>query len=59
MINTLKNWMRLPDTIRPKKKIEIETIDEVPSVKSNIAEIFYEEGFEREGNVIVLWPSGV
>jgi len=59
VIFSLKNWMRLSDNIRPVKKIEIETINEEPAVDSVFSDLFYKAGFEREGNSIVLWPSGV
>jgi ATP-dependent Lhr-like helicase len=57
--NTFKNWLRLPDEIRAKKKIEIEYINEEKAPESDLAEIFYSVGFEKEGSSIVLWPSGL
>jgi ATP-dependent Lhr-like helicase len=59
VIFSLKNWMRLPDNIRPVKKIEIKSINEESAVESIFSDLFYKAGFEREGNSIVLWPSGV
>jgi hypothetical protein len=59
VFNSFKNWLRLPDSIRPRKKIEIETINDEPASDFNHADIFYKLGFEKEGSVIVLWPSGL
>ena len=59
IFNSLKNWLRLPDEIRVRKKIEIEFIDDEVAIESNLAEIFYSVGFEKEGSSIVLWPSGL
>jgi ATP-dependent Lhr-like helicase len=54
-----KNWLRLPDTMRPKKKIEIETINDKAATDFVHADLFYKLGFEKEGSVIALWPSGL
>jgi ATP-dependent Lhr-like helicase len=59
IFNTFKNWLRLPEKIRARKKIEIEFIDGESAVKSDIADIFCAVGFEKEGTSIVLWPSGL
>jgi ATP-dependent Lhr-like helicase len=59
IFNSFKNWLRLPDTIRPRKKIVIELINEGQAAESDLADIFYKVGFEREGSSIVLWPSGL
>jgi len=57
--NSFKNWLRLPDEIRARKKIEIEVINERQAADSDFADIFYKVGFEKEGSSIVLWPSGL
>ena len=59
MSKVLKNWLRLTEPVRPKKKIAIEVIDNQPAIDSKYAEHFYKEGFERENKEIVLWPSGL
>ena len=59
IVDSLKNWLRLPAAIRPRKKIEINLIDEQPAIESDLADFFYRAGFEREGSSIVLWPSGL
>ena len=59
ILNSFKNWLRLPDMIRARKKIEIELINDNQATESDLADIFYTVGFEREGSSIVLWPSGL
>jgi hypothetical protein len=59
IFNSFKNWLRIPDKIRARKKIEIEHIDDESADKSDIADILYAVGFEKEGSSIVLWPSGL
>jgi ATP-dependent Lhr-like helicase len=56
---SIKSWLKLPEALRPKKKIEIELINNKPATQSVHADIFYKIGFEREGSTIVLWPSGL
>jgi ATP-dependent Lhr-like helicase len=59
IVDSLKIWLRLPVRFRPRKKIEIESINGGQATDSDLADIFYSFGFEREGSSIVLWPSGL
>jgi ATP-dependent Lhr-like helicase len=59
IFNTFKNWLRLPDKIRARKKIEIEFIDGESAVNSDLVDFLFTVGFEKEGSSIVLWPSGL
>jgi hypothetical protein len=59
IIDSFKIWLRLPDRIRPGKKIKIEFINGNQATVSYLAELFYSFGFEKEGSSIVLWPSGL
>ncbi len=59
IVDSLKIWLRLPIRFRPRKKIEIESINGSQATDSDLADIFYSFGFEREGSSIVLWPSGL
>jgi ATP-dependent Lhr-like helicase len=59
IVGTLKTWLRLPASLRPRKKLILETIDDVVAADSKLAGIFMSIGFEKEGSTIILWPSGV
>jgi hypothetical protein len=55
----LKNWLRFPPGLRPRKKIQIEKIDAHPAAKSQLAGPLKKIGFEQTGEHLVLWPSAV
>ena len=55
----IKAWLRLPAPFRPRKKIEICTIDGRAAVSHPMAAIFLNHGYEKEGEALWLWPSGV
>ena len=55
----LKIWLKLPDMYRPKKRLEIESIDNKPAAGHELATTFTQNGYEIEGDKLVLWPSGV
>lgn len=55
----LKIWLRLPDMYRPRKKLEIETIDAVPAAQHSLAAVFTAKGYEIDGDKLALWPSGL
>ena len=57
--NVLKDFLKFPEAIRPRKKIKIELINGENAVNSSFADIFYKVGYEKEGTSIVLWPSGL
>jgi ATP-dependent Lhr-like helicase len=58
-IMLLKNWLRFPPGLRPRKKIQIEKIDAHPAAKSQLAGPLKKIGFEQTGEHLVLWPSAV
>jgi len=41
------------------KKLEIAEINDQPASKSQLADSFIDAGFERDGTILVLWPSGL
>ena len=55
----LKTWLMLPAHLRPRKRIEILQINDQPATESRLTECIVRNGFEREGEKLVLWPSGV
>jgi ATP-dependent Lhr-like helicase len=59
IIDTFKTWLRLPVHLRPRKKLTIDQINSKPAVESSLASLFLSQGFEKEDNSIILWPSGV
>jgi ATP-dependent helicase Lhr and Lhr-like helicase len=59
LANHIKNWLRLPPDWRPRKKIEITLIDGQSARKNNYAQLFCDQGFEIDGESLVLWPSKV
>ncbi|MFQ6114118.1 MAG: hypothetical protein ACE5NG_08510 [bacterium] len=55
----MKSWLQLPQILRPRKRIEILHINETPATGSPLAKNFLQNGFERDGKKLVLWPSGI
>jgi ATP-dependent helicase Lhr and Lhr-like helicase len=55
----IKNWLRLPEPYRPRKKIEIAQINGCPASSSRYAENFTGQDFEIDGDSLVLWPSKI
>jgi ATP-dependent Lhr-like helicase len=55
----VKQWLRLPSLVRPRRKIVISFIDGEPAVQSSLAGAFVKSGFEMDGEKLVLWPSRV
>lgn len=55
----IKHWLRLPEPFRPRKKIEIAQINGQPASASNHAACFTEQGFEIDGDSLLLWPSKI
>ena len=59
LIAALKNWLLLPPNLRPRSKLQVSSIDNVPAVAFEKADVFLENGFEKKGEQLVLWPSAV
>jgi ATP-dependent helicase Lhr and Lhr-like helicase len=59
MTHLFKNWLKMPADFRSIKQIVIETIDGLPAVRSNHAKNFCFNGFEENGEKLILWPSMV
>lgn len=54
-----KVWLRLPDALRPRKRLELCQIDSQPAASHPLASAFLSCGYEKEGESLVLWPSGI
>ncbi len=59
VIDLLKNWLRLPETLRPRKRLEIESIDGQAASEHPWHKDFVKGGFEQDRKKLVLWPSAV
>jgi ATP-dependent Lhr-like helicase len=59
LLANLKVWLQLPAYLRPRPRIEVLQVNEAPAAECAFAEIFVQNGFEREGDKLVLWPSKV
>jgi ATP-dependent Lhr-like helicase len=55
----IKDWLRLSPDVRPRRKIVISSIDGQSALQSPLAAEFLKCGFEKDGERLVLWPSGV
>ncbi len=55
----LKDWLRFPEPLRPRKKIDIAQINGRPAAKHELSGLFQENGFEIDGHGLVLWPSNL
>lgn len=59
IINQIKSWLFLPQDLRPRKKIEIQQINNKPVISSEYSLRFLENGFEKNGEILEIWPSGL
>ena len=53
----IKRWFSLLAPPRPINKLVIGQVDGEPVVQSRFNTCFQNEGFEQEGDKLVLWPS--
>lgn len=53
----LRQFLQLPEPLRPRKRIEVETWNEAPVINTPAAAWLQQHGFEKEAEKIVLWPS--
>ncbi|MCK6557620.1 DEAD/DEAH box helicase [bacterium] len=57
LLQHLKAWLQLPVSLRPRPRLETLAIDGAPAAASELAQVFLQNGFEAEGEKLVLWPS--
>lgn len=57
-VDLFKTWLRLPARLRPRRRVEIAEINGKAAGQCKLAEVFVQNGFERHGEKLVLWPSG-
>jgi len=53
----LRQFLQLPEPLRPRKRIEVETWDDTPVISTPAAAWLQQHGFEKEAEKLVLWPS--
>jgi ATP-dependent Lhr-like helicase len=56
-LSCLKQFLLLPDFLRPRKRIEVETWNNIAITDTPAAAWLEELGFEKEEKKMVLWPS--
>ena len=55
----LRQFLQLPESLRPRKRIEIESWNGAPVSTTPAAAWLQQYGFEKEEQKLVLWPSGL
>jgi ATP-dependent Lhr-like helicase len=55
----LRQFLLLPEPLRPRKRIEVEMWNGAPVTSTPAAEWLQRHGFEKEEQKLVLWPSRV
>ena len=58
-LGCLRQFLLLPEPLRPRKRIEVETWNDAPIVNTPAAAWLQQHGFEKEVQRMVLWPSRV
>lgn len=53
----LRQFLQLPEPLRPRKRIEVETWNGAPVLTTPAAAWLRQHGFEKEAEKLVLWPS--
>jgi len=59
VVKTIKTYLNMPYPLKPAGHIEIHQIDHRPAAASPAAEVLVQNGFEKDGTKLVLWPSAV
>ena len=57
-ISRLKSWFKHQQS-QDLRKIEIKLFDNKATAESPVADILLQNGFEKNGDELVLWPSAV
>ena len=57
LIAGIRQWLAVPSPLRTRKNIEIHKVNDTSIMNFAHLEIFTTNGFEKEGNRIILWPS--
>jgi ATP-dependent Lhr-like helicase len=58
-LGLLKQFLQLPETLRPRKRIEVEFWNGANITQTPAAAWLQQHGFEIESDKVVLWPSQV
>jgi ATP-dependent Lhr-like helicase len=59
VVQCIKDWLRMPAELQPRRKIIIDRIDDDPAVRHTLSTPLENEGFEKDMQKLVLWPSAV
>lgn len=59
LIDMIKSWLSVPAALRSRARIEILQINGENAKTNKLAETLLQNGFESEGEKLVLWPSAV
>ncbi len=59
LCDVIKNWLKLPAALTFRQRMEVSLIDGKVAVNSPVAQIFTKNGFEINGDKLVLWPSAL
>ena len=59
LVDLTRNWQALPDRIRIRKSITVETIGDQAAAHHPFGGCFLQAGYEEDGTRLVLWPSAV
>jgi ATP-dependent Lhr-like helicase len=54
-----RNWLKMPEPLRTKRKIVVEHINRVPAAASPLISAFLSVGYEQDGTNLILWPSAL
>jgi ATP-dependent Lhr-like helicase len=58
-LTCLRQFLMLPESLRPRKRIEVETWNGVPVTTTPAVTWLQKHGFEKEEQKMALWPSRV
>ena len=59
LISQICSFLKLPGHLKPRNRIEVLQIDGRPAAASRHAHAFTQNGFETEGDGLILWPSAL
>jgi ATP-dependent Lhr-like helicase len=58
-LGCLRQFLLLPESLRPRKRIEVETWNGAPVITTPAAAWLQQHGFEKEEQKMALWPSRI
>ena len=55
----VSEYLKMPPSVKPVNRIEIHEINGMPAAESPMALQLTASGFEKDGGLLILWPSAV